>query len=256
MPDPVVIPPAADWLTGFDDAEKAFVASKGFDSPKTLLGSYRSLESHMGAPKERILRLPEKDDSPDWASVHERLGKPKEAKDYDFEVPQGDEKFAEAFKGALHAGNVPKAEARKIAAKLQADHKIRFDEMKKNQEMAFKNQESALKQEWGSTYDTNLAKAKEAARLSGVDEKFLNTMGSSLGHDVVMKNFLKMAAGMGEASFVTGRREAIMTPELARGELKNLRSDQGWVERFNKHDSDAINRFNYLTKLAAELEPS
>ena len=71
-----------DWTTGLSDDLKGFVQNKGFKAPTDILESYRGLEKAMGAKAEHLIKLPENMDSPEGRAIWERLGAPKDAKDY------------------------------------------------------------------------------------------------------------------------------------------------------------------------------
>src|SRR5580693_1633942 len=84
---------AAPWYQGAGaDAETVgFWDNKGWskDAPDKIAieatKRARQLESHYGVPAEQLLKLPRADAGPEaWRSIHERLGAPKESKDYDF----------------------------------------------------------------------------------------------------------------------------------------------------------------------------
>ena len=78
---------APDWTSSFQEQDKLYITQKGFKDPAAILDSYKNLETLMGTPKERLLRLPDKPDAPEWGDIYDRLGRPKNANEYQFAKP-------------------------------------------------------------------------------------------------------------------------------------------------------------------------
>jgi hypothetical protein len=81
---------AKPWHDGVDPAVKGFWETKGLklDNPRDfgvkLTEMYQGAERLIGVPPDRVVKLPAADAKPeDLRSFYERLGAPKEAKDYD-----------------------------------------------------------------------------------------------------------------------------------------------------------------------------
>jgi hypothetical protein len=77
---------SASWLDALDADGKNYVSKKGFKEPKDVLQSYINLEKLHGVPQDRLLKLPETLEGDDAAPLWEKLGKPKEASEYTFEL--------------------------------------------------------------------------------------------------------------------------------------------------------------------------
>src|ERR1041385_7113969 len=69
-------PPPANWYSSITDAEdRGFIENKKYPDLAHMVKAHRSLESHLGAPKERLITLPEKADDPKWNEIYGKLGR-------------------------------------------------------------------------------------------------------------------------------------------------------------------------------------
>lgn len=256
-PTPAPTPPAPDWMSGFSEDQKLFVKNKGYQGPNDLLDSYRNLEKLHGVPADRIVKLPEKMDSPEMRAVWEKLGAPKDAKGYGLPASkdEAEAKAVAAFENAFFEAGIPKTAAEKIMSKLAEFNNERTKNMTEAQKLAFTQSEQNLKKEWGQAFDQNTHMAKEAARALGMTEQQVNALGANLGHDGAMKLFHKLAGAVREADFVGGKPPGgVRTPAEAQQEIKNLYSDQGFAEKLSKGDREAMDKWTNLHKLAYDGE--
>lgn len=243
---------AKPWFDGIDAETLGHWDNKGWkkDDPKALATeltkAWKGLEKHFGAPADRMLRLPEKaDDTAGWDAVRQRLGMPKEAKDYDFsnvkfadgtELDQG---FVDTMRGALHKAGVAKdaapdvaravvnfmegadkAEASERTAKLQADR-------------------NALQTEWGSNFEFNRLTAMQGAkRAVGSDEAaaaVISAMEQAIGYKSTMEFWRKIGAGTTEDTFVdVSKGGSPTTRNGAVARKAELEGDPDWVARYIK----------------------
>src|SRR6266436_6911584 len=131
MPEPNPNPnpnPAPPWHAGVDADILGHWQNKGYslDDPKTVAievtKQARDLQKHFGVPADRIVKLPDKaDDEAGWSAVWQRLGAPKEPKDYDFSAVKHadgnvpDAGLIDAIRGAAAAVHAPKDRAADLA---------------------------------------------------------------------------------------------------------------------------------------------
>lgn len=244
-----------DWTTGFSDDLKGYVQNKGFKGPQDILESYRNFEKLQGAPQDRILKLPEDLNSPEGKQVWERLGKPKEAKDYKIEIPKdyGDEKLAEELRVIADQNNFTHSQVEGLVKWWNERTGNTIKSMTEAQETARKNADQALRKEWGAAFDQNKNIVDNAARSLGLGEKEFQALGQALGPDGAMKMLLKLGKATGEADFVTtgpGGKGALLTPEQSKNEINALMSDPSFTKRLMSRDADAVRKWDNLHKMA------
>ncbi len=255
-------PPAApvSWYEGASADLTGWVQNKGFKTPIDALESARNLEKLMGAPPERILKLADKmrgDDgklTAEGRQIFERLGAPKEAKDYQIDIPKefGDAKMAETFQGLFHEEGVAKASAERIVKQWNEYQNAQRTAMTEAQKEADRQAEQVLKRDWGQAYEQNTNIAKEAVRTLGLDEKSLNSLSRSLGHDKTMKLLQKLGASVGEGRFVQGgSANTVLEPSQAQYQIKELMKDRDFAGRLAKGDSEALSKWTRLHEMAA-----
>jgi hypothetical protein len=248
-------PPTPTWTESLGDDLKGYVQTKGFKEPKDVVESYRNFEKLQGVPKERLLQLPESLETGDMAAIWERLGKPKEAKEYKIEVPKelGDEKFNEWAKETFHKLNMPRGMAEGFINALSERQKGALLEMTDNKLAKVKADETALKKDWGQAFEQNSNIANQAAAKFGISKEELTSLGNSLGPAKAMKFLHKLGEGIGEASFVTGNTapSGHMTPEQAKTQIRELIRDSDFHRRLSAGDVDAKARWDRLHKYAA-----
>ncbi len=111
---------AAPFYSTFTDPDlRGFAENKKFESPEALTKSYREREKLRGLPPERLLTVPADDKPESWAPVYDRLGRPKEAKDYAIKVPQGaPQEYAGQVAKVLHDLGLSKKQGEGVAAYL------------------------------------------------------------------------------------------------------------------------------------------
>lgn len=242
----------SEWMSGFDDDLKGYVQNKGFKDPAMVLDSYRNLEKLVGAPKDRLVKLPEKaDDQAGWNEVFMKLGRPGTAKDYKIPMPEkgGDEAFANSAKEMFYEAGLSQSQAEKVATKWNAY--VAGTEQERFQAQQVKNQgeETTLKKEWGAAFDQNVNIGKKAAATFGLDGATIDKLESVLGFSGTVKLMHNIGSKLGEDGFVTGGRAnfgGALTPEQAKNKIYQLRSDGDFVKRYAQGDKAALDE---MTKL-------
>lgn len=246
--------PAADWTSGFNDELKGFVQNKGFKDPAAVLDSYRNIEKLMGAPKEKLLRLPDNsDDAQAMSEIYSKLGRPGAPGDYKIAPKEGGNKeFAGWMENTFFEAGLSQKQTQVIVNKwneLQGNNAKASEEQFATQ---LKAQEQALQKEWGAAYEQKSIVAKRAVREFGVEPQVIDAMEKAMGFDKVMKFFDKVGSKLGEADFVTNSsgNSFAMTPEAARNKIKQLQSDTDFVRRLQNRDSGATNEWNRAHQMA------
>lgn len=257
-PAPATAPPSSggggEWTSGFSDEMKGFVQNKGWKNVQEVADSYKNLEKAIGVPKERLLHLPESMDAPEAAAVWEKLGKPKTAKEYQLKVPEkgGDPKLAEWAADVFHKGNLTATQAQAVMNAWNERQIAVQTQTLENQKIALAQNTEKLKTEWGAAYEKNMNLAKSGAMALELDANTIDLLGHAMGTEKLFKQLSKIGAGVGEASFVSGRPAAdgSITPEQARNDLKTLFNDTVWKNKYLAGDSEARKRMEHLQKMA------
>lgn len=256
---PAGAPPAAatDWTSGFSDEAKGFIQNKGFKGPADLLESYRNMEKLMGAPKERILRLPEKDDDPAWNDIQARLGKPESPDKYSFKVDPAvaDEQFDKWAREAFHKAGFTDKQAAKFMEEFSGYAKARQATQLESIKTKLDTEATQLKQEWGAAHDQNTNLAKRAAQELGISGEQIDQLEKVMGFAGVMKLFHSIGTKVGEAAFVSGSGGggngfAALTPQAALNRIAALRGDPGFVEKYVNGDAAARQEMEMLHRYA------
>lgn len=250
--------PTGDWTTTLDDDSKGYIANKGFKSPAEVLNSYRNLEKLHGAGPEKLVKLPEDMNTPEGRALRERLGAPKEAKDYGLDkiMPAadkgGDPKLAEWAAGVFHEIGLPVRDAEKIMTRLNERNQASLTAAKENYVSMLSQGETALKKEWGAAYDQNINLARQGMKALELDGKEVDGLERMIGRERLFKKLKSIGAGVGEGVFVGGRPAAdgALAPEQARQKLKELNGDPVWAKRFLSGETEAKQQMEKLQRMA------
>lgn len=257
---PAGSPPSAapEWTASFNDELKGYVQTKGFKDPASVVDSYRNFEKLMGAPKERILRLPEKEDaSPEWDEISTKLGWPREAKDYGFETPKegGDPAFTDAMAKIFHEARVPRRQAQAIVSKYSEFMTAQKAQIEAQQDQQRGVQTGELKKEWGAAFDQNVMVGKRAVQAFGFDGATIDKLESALGWSGVMKMMHAIGSKVGEHNFVSGSQNSgsfggVMTPSQAKSRIAALRGDPEFTRRYEQGGVSQREEFDKLHQMA------
>lgn len=251
-------PPSGDWTSGFNDNLKGMIQNKGFKGPADLAESYYNFEKLQGVPQDRLLKLPENMNTPEGRAIMERLGTPKTAEEYKIDPPV-DTKNPETAKwlaGTFHELGVPKDMAEGFAKKANERIQAEMTANLENQKASILQADANLKKEWGMAYEQNLNLAKSGMAALELDAKTVDALEALQGREKLFKTLQKIGAGVGEASFVTGRPagDGTLAPEQAKNRIKELSSDQNFVQRLMKGDVQAKNEWQRAHEMAAPGE--
>lgn len=253
--------PSSDaWMTGFNDDMKGYVQNKGFKDPTSVLESYRNLEKLVGVPKERLLKLPERDDAPEWNEVYERLGKPKDAKDYKFNVDDNPESkaFADWAQKTFHEIGLPKKQAEALVNKFNERSQGAVKAESDAYQARIAQEDSNLKKEWGAAYEQNTLVGKRAVQAFGFTGEVIDKLEQSMGYENTMKFMHNLGSKLGEDGFVGGKSDnkfnGVMTPESARQRINDLRKDPDFGKKLTSGDVSAKEQWDRLHKFASPAE--
>ena len=203
------------------------------------------------------MRLPKDPAAPEWKGVWERLGKPVDAKDYDFSALKraGDKPIeaalADTLRKAAFDGNLSKEAAVRVGTEVikHLDAQAAADLALATDKLAL--EKKALNDNWGTNAAANMVIAQAAVRALGVAPEAVTALEGVVGYAKVMDMFRNIGTKIGEDKFVSadGRTTGnIMTKEQAASEKKELMADKSWATRYlsggveEKRKMEALNR--------------
>jgi len=214
-----------------DPMYKPFVDKEGNVNVANLLKSYgqtkKSFGSKVAVPSEHATEE-------EWADFYEKVAKlPKELDKYSVDKPEGsqlsDEDF-NALKAELHKAKVPASKATELIAHLEKQSLDAHNSMVKKAGEKLKEEQEALKEEWGEAYKPNLKRASSLIKELGDADFKKYVKDSGLISDVKFVKFLvKMADEMGSESTPPegggGNGPGFMTPAQASVKINEIRGD-------------------------------
>lgn len=264
------------WHAGLDAEILGTAQRKGWDlsDPSkafaTAANAYSSAEKLVGAPPDKVLRMPEASaDAATLDAFWQRLGAAKEAKEIDFSAIKGagdkpfDEKLAEVIRSTALAARAPKDVALATAAALQKHFDSEASAAKTIRDGQINADKEALKTSWGANIDRNMfvanqALEKLATAISMPIDKAkaawdaLSKVGG-LGATDAVNMLYEMGKRMGEDRFVSsgapGGSNLPMTREAAVAEITALKGDALFRDRLLKGDKEATQQWTALHKI-------
>lgn len=247
---------AFDWSQhGIAGDDLGFVQNKGFKGPADTVSAYRNLEKLMGAPAERLIKLPEGDDPAQWRGVYERLGAGKTVEDYKLPVPQGDNgEFAKTAANWFHEAGVPVKTAQKLAEnwnKHVADLTTAQGKAQAEKDAA---EATVLRGEYGPKYDEMTQRVDRAAATFGMSTDELLALKATLGPAKAMKFMDRIGSKLGVDDTLIGAEKGAgfgaSSPEAARSRIAELRADKAWVAKYTSGDAEAKREMERLNRIA------
>lgn len=139
-------------------------------------------------------------------AVDPKMVVPETADSYQLPVPEGDDgAFAKTAAAWFHEAGIPPAQAEKLAAKWnefaasQQKSSVEAEAAKEAQaEATYKEQDAALRKEWGDKYDANIELGKRAYREFGFNQDLVDAMEAKVGPAELFKLFARLGQKIGE----------------------------------------------------------
>lgn len=261
------------WFESFDSETKGYLQTRGWDkktAAEAMLEAskaHREAEKFVGAPADKLLRVPDERTTDtqeartrhaeEWEKIHQRLGKPKEAKDYDFATVKRagdkplDAALTDTLRQAAFDANVGKDGALKLAAAV-VKH-LDATEAAGAADTADKllAEKKALNDNWGVNANTNMMVAQGAVKALGIDPTAVAALEKVVGYAKVMEMFRNIGSKIGEDRFVNsqGPGGGIMTKDQAQAEKSALMKDKAWVTRYNNGGVEEGRKMLTLNKI-------
>lgn len=282
-PSPALAPaptPAPAWFEGFDAETKGYLQTRTWDK-KTAVEAFleaskahREAERFVGAPADKIIRLPDErtTDTPEtrtrhaqeWEKIHQRLGKPTEAKDYDFSAVKRtgdkalDDTLADTLRQTAFNANLSKDAAARMASEVVKHLDGAEAATAAAQADKLANEKKDLEKNWGGNAASNMVVAQGAVRALGVDPVAVAALEKVIGYAKVMDMFRNIGSKIGEDRFVSntggGGSGNAMTREQAVAEKEALKKDQDWVKRYLKGGAEEKRKMDALDRMILDIK--
>lgn len=244
------------WIESLSPDQQNYVKNKGWKDSKSVLESYINLEKLRGVPEDRLLKIPQEADDPNWSKVYSKLGKPDSKEGY--EVPQADTEEMRAFnewaKDNFYDLNLTKQQAQGLMERYANYVNEVQQQAIQNYDQQYKQQDANLKKEWGAAYHQNIALAQRAAQEFNVPAEAIEALEQSLGFDGVMKFMHSLSAKVGESKYIEGdgarNPNAKLTPDQAKSQIAALKKDKSFVDKYLSGDVEAKKLMSNLHKFA------
>jgi len=249
-----------DWRTGLDPEIKDHPCLKDFKSEKEVVKSYVSVQRLIGVDK---LPIPPADAKPEVREkflndVYDRLGRPKEAKDYklsEIKLPDGvkfniDPKGVDVLKTEAHKLGLLPHQLDGLYKWYMTDTANKVKAYNENIVKERQDSEAALRSEFGAAYDGKIAKAQELLnKFGGNDYKQL--LDSGFGNNPAVIRFMsKMAEAISEDTFEKGGGEVTMTPDEAKKEAAKVTQQLVNMQQSDPEYKDLLKRKRELYEMA------
>ena len=253
--------PSGNWTEGLGEDAQGYVENKGWSGAGQMLDSYRNLEKAMGAPADQIVQIPkDAEDTDGWNSVYSRMGRPETADGYklsDTPVPDGAIDLTGDLKQWAHEAGLSQTQT----AILYDRYNGKLSELVKEQHQQgtemVQAEEAALKKEWGSAWDENIAAATRFRQRFGIDGETIDKLEGALGLKGVLELTAKIGRGLGEHAMPTGSEEDSgnglafgMTPGAAKAKIDELMLDKEFMGQYVDGRPQAVDRMTRLHSLA------
>lgn len=271
---PVVVPPTAAWHAGLDAEVLGAAQRKGWDmsDPAKAFAAattgYIGAEKLVGAPPDKILRMPEASADPAVIDAFwQRLGAPKEAKDIDFSGIKGagdkpfDEKLAEVLRTTAVTARAPKDVVLSVASAMQKHLDGEAASAKTIRDAQIATDRATLDNSWGANKERNLFVANQALeKLAAAAQVPLEkakaawdalTKVGGIGATDAINLMYEMGKRMGEDKFINGgpNGDMPMTRESAISEIAALKADKQFAAKVVAGDVEANKRWAALHKI-------
>ncbi len=258
----------APWyqgVPGVDDAIVGHWQNRGWDKKAAAevaveaTKAWREAEKFVGAPAAQLLRVPkDASDEAGWNTVWNRLGKPADAKGYEFgDIKFSDgtpleENFTTTMREAAFRLHLPKDAAAEMTRTFAKYLDSAETSEKVERDAKLIEQKAALKKNWGPNEAANMFVAQRAAAALGIAPETVSSLEGVIGYDKIMEMFRAIGARIGEDKFVTSTQQGgggAMTLEQAVARKAELMADKAWVKSYLDKDAAKVREMTALNTI-------
>ena len=234
---------STDWKVNLSDDVKADKSLENIKDINALAKSYIHAQKMVGSDKIPVPNKYATED--DWNAVYEKLGRPKTADGYKFDLPQDkqvDEVSLKEFSSQAHKLGLLPNQAQGM---VKFYNEITAKSLQDADSKALAARETStkeLKQEWGQAFDQKVSQAATLAKSVGATELLDTNLadGTKLGdHPVMIKAFAELANKMGEDSIVQASGPTYLTPNQIEKQIGELTQTDSayWDKNHTNHEA-------------------
>ena len=234
---------STDWKVSLSDDIKADKSLENIKDINALAKSYIHAQKMVGSDKIPVPNKYATED--DWNAVYEKLGRPKTADGYKFDLPQDkqvDEVSLKEFSSQAHKLGLLPGQAQGM---VKFYNEITAKSLQDADSKALAARETStkeLKQEWGQAYNQKVSQAATLAKSVGATELLDTNLadGTKLGdHPVMIKAFAELANKMGEDSIVQASGPTYLTPNQIEKQIGELTQTDSayWDKNHPNHEA-------------------
>ena len=226
--DPKTETPQAttDWKASLSEEVRSDKSLENIKDIEGLAKSYVHAQKMVGSDK---IPVPNKyATDKDWDAVYEKLGRPKSADGYKYDLPQDkqvDEASLKEFSSQAHKLGLLPTQAQGMVKFYNEMTAKSIQDADSKALAARETSTKELKQEWGQAFDQKINQAATLAKSVGATELFDTNLadGTKLGdHPVMIKAFAELASKMGEDSIVQASGPTYLTPNQIEKQIGEL----------------------------------
>lgn len=234
------VEPKTKWQQTLDLIEDEGIRSDKslakFQKPDDLIKSYKALEAAMGADKATILKIPTVPfaEAPDaYNEIFDKLGRPKEAKEYGIKAPEGiqmQDGALDQFTELAHKNGMSKTQAAALAEWYFNNTTKAFQVQADTRKADFEKNMTDLKTEFGQAYEEKLGDAKKAIIHLGGQELLDQVNKSGQGANAAFIKAMAKAGAMlredGHIKENSASENRNMSPAEARQQFNTYAADK------------------------------
>jgi len=226
--DPKTETPQAttDWKASLSEEVRSDKSLENIKDIEGLAKSYVHAQKMVGSDK---IPVPNKyATDKDWDAVYEKLGRPKSADGYKYDLPQDkqvDEASLKEFSSQAHKLGLLPTQAQGMVKFYNEMTAKSIQDADSKALAARETSTKELKQEWGQAFDQKINQAATLAKSVGATELFDTNLadGTKLGdHPVMIKAFAELAGKMGEDTITQASGPAYLTPNQIEKQIGEL----------------------------------
>ena len=233
---------AADWTKHLpDDLGEARAGLSRFRNVADLGKSYLEAQRLIGQ-KANNVTIPGKDAKPEELSAYRKsIGVPETVEEYDFKpekIPEGVDWNSDLVKpiaAIAYKHNIPPAAMRELAA-AHSDIEFHRNQLLGESVIAdLENGKASLQKEWGDSFDKNIVRASNAAKLVGVDPT-----SPGFRDPAVVRAIYELSQKLSDDNFVSADGAPLTTggKSSAMDIMKN--KDNPYYDRYQAGDKDVV----------------
>ena len=232
------------WRDSLPDDLKGNTSLEKFSDVSTLAKSYINAESMIGKDKMVVPGVNTTED--EWNDIYTKLGRPSTPNEYNLELAleEGeavDDQLFASFKDAAHKHGLSPQQAQGILDYYNNISTQTLNEQNNASVLAQEQSSRELREEWGRSYDDNLAKASQIGKQYLGEDAFQLQMadGSMLGDNATLiKGLAKLAMGMSEDTLV-GDKDSVTSNAGVEDQRNNLTAPTSpyWNKSDPQHDA-------------------